>query len=141
MLRRNQPMSLRAHTGVARRIHTALREMCLGRAGAMEFRDLCDAVNIVEVLCDMGKLPRGTLRTALHTAQAGMERAAADIRMNGHAGVSPDQFEALRQLVNAYDGAMARMSAATMENAGNQVIRQIADQRTNPANGVTVVEV
>jgi hypothetical protein len=134
------PVTARAHTRIALRIQTALREMALGRAGVEEFRDLCDAVNMVEVLCDAGKLCRGGLGVAIHAAQEGMALAAADIRAAGHAGMRSAELEALRLLVCEYDRALARFSAETMERAGAEVVARIAAQHDNPRSDVRVVE-
>jgi len=140
MLASKLPVTARARTRVAFRIHTALREMGAGRAGVQEFRDLCDAVNVIEVLCDMGKLPGTGLRATVRTAQMGMEQAAERIRADGRSGVNPEQFEALRAIVAAYDEAMGRFSGETMERASAEVTARIIEQTRNPANGVEVVD-
>lgn len=131
------PMPADQHVLTALRAYTALNEMLRGRAGRTEWNDCADAINVVEALVHAGKLEAQVYAPLINRAIDGLVEAIdcppAPMRM------SRPCENALAAVVAAYDDSMQRLARETVAAARNRVILKIAEQVTNPDNGVRVV--
>ena len=135
---KNQPTGKADHVRCALDVHTALALMLHGKARREEWASCADAINMVEALLFFGKVPADPYLGYVHKAIDGMVEAIecqpGQMRMNA------DAARALKAIVCQYDECIGKMARVTIDGAAKRVILKIAEQRTNPENGVRVVE-
>lgn len=135
-----QPINMVEHELLALRIHTAVWEMVSScQARTEEWHDLADAINVVEALCDMGRIKdQDVVRYRLQRAQHGMVLARK--QPNGRMGMRGHEAECLYQVVSTYDHALGTLSRGTMKEAYELVKRKILLAKASANDGVIVVE-
>ena len=114
---------------VALRCHTALAAFLAGEGTDREWADMADAINHVNALLDMGKLPKEPWVKILADAMAGMVQGRHSFVATGVMEAGPEYHAALRECVNEYDRAIGRFSAWTIAQAGSWVVVKIAGNR------------
>lgn len=128
------------HRRVALRVHTALAMMIQGAATLEEWRDICDAINITEALCDIGKMAPELHAEQLATSTESMAEAFEDFRDLGRMRMSDRALDALKHVVGAYDLAIGRFSQETLASAHMHFAIKVASARAKPDPTVRVVE-
>lgn len=136
MITTRKPVHPRERDRVALRCFTAVDCFERGCARKPEWYDVADAVNIVEALCDAGKLS-GThmefVARAIEGMAEAMDHPEGSMRLDG------PQLEALWRVVVAYDHALERFSGGTIAQAQTAVVMKIARHRES-SNGITMIE-
>lgn len=133
------PVSEPEHLKIALRVHTALAMMAAGQATLEEWRDLSDAINVTESLCDMGKLDRDELDGCFDLAMSGMAEAIECQAEGGRMRMNERTLEALKRLVSEYDCAVGKFSRGTMATAQARVVLKVASAKQRPDPSVRVV--
>lgn len=119
--------------------YTALEMMSRGEAGLEEWKDLSDAVNVTEALCDLGKLDAERHRPLIDRAVEGMAEAVEFYGELGRLRMSERCLEALREVVCAYDQAIGRFSEGTLVEARAHVVVKVAKAKHRADPSVRVV--
>lgn len=121
---------------IMHRVWGSVDMMVRGIGDVEAWRDICDAVNCVEALAEMGKLQSEPYTALVDAAKAGMvaARGCEPSRM----AMVPEHLTALRNIAQAYDDALARFASSTLAEARTRVVMGIARQRQQ--RGVTVVD-
>lgn len=133
-----QPMNMAEHEWLALQVHTALYEMINGTARPEEWRDLADAVNIVEALCDMGKVANvDIVRYRLDEATVGLKESSR--YEPGLMHMHRDQALCLRSIISTYDRALGSLSRGTIREAKDIVIRKMRLAKASANEGVIVI--
>jgi hypothetical protein len=130
---------------VMTRFHSALHAMATGtQAGPVEWRDLADVVNTVDVLVNQMNLlhPQATMPT-IEAAKAALVAAEARYRTTGRTGLDGPGLQALRDSMALYQQAAAGFTQHTMARA-RELVEQMCHQArlqvaaTNHNNVVTL---
>lgn len=131
---KNSPAPTTHRRQIMLRVYSALSMLRDGTATREEWADCADALNIVEELGNMGKLPKIEI---VDRAQAYMVLAMDNYRNTGKMTMQRDGCELMAQIAGEYDAALGRFSRQTMAQASSNVIVRIAQGRSA---GVVVVE-
>jgi hypothetical protein len=119
--------------------HTALWVMNNGTARREEWADLSDAINVVEALCDMGKLDGDLVMHWITRAIDGMVSAARIAP--GRMRMPAEHAVCLRHVVAHYDYAIERLSRGSILGAREAVIRKIVLASAEGNHGLIVVDI
>lgn len=127
------------HMRVALKVHTALDLMMRGRAGIEEWRDLCDGINVLEALCEIGKIDPELHKPAIDQAIEAMAEAMESFGDLGKLCMSDRALDALREVIAAYDLAIGRFSQKTLAEAYVHFAVKVAKAKERPDPSVRVV--
>jgi hypothetical protein len=132
-----QPPNWAERSRIMHRVWGAVDLMVRGVGDIEAWRDICDAINTIEAMVEMGKLPAAEHMPRVTSAIAGMVEARKC--MPGRMTIPAEHLQALRMVAQAYDDALERFAARTLGEARTRVVMRIAQQRSAP-NGVVVVD-
>jgi hypothetical protein len=102
---------------------TALHEMSLGRARTAEWRTLTDTIVIVQALCGLGKLDAGVHMSDIELALDSMGDALQS--PSGTMGLQGAPLAAASKVVAAFDDALGRLAAKTIDIAVADVVWRV----------------
>lgn len=116
---------------------TAAAEMINGTARRQEWDDIADCVNIVEALHEMNKLGPETMHWVVGAIR-GLQFAITqpDGQMRMHAA----ELVCLKHVIEAYDEAIRKFAAKTIEDARRRVVRKIQLSRMDPNTDLLVID-
>lgn len=138
-----QPISTAEHMSLALRVHTALWEMVSARAARVEeWHDLADAINLVDALCDLSKVPHKDMevwRYRIEEVQIGLAEARRQLP-DGKMWIGTLRAQYLIEIVNFYDAALGKLSRGTLQEATEYVKRKIQLARASANDGVLIVD-
>lgn len=115
---------------------TAVAEMINGTARNEEWSEIGDAVNMVEALCTMGKLPDSTMHWVTGAIRGLVDAAK---RENGLKRMPAADTVCMRHVATLYDDALCKFARITLVEAKTRVLRKIELSRLDPDCGLIVV--
>jgi hypothetical protein len=133
-----QPPNWAERSRIMHRVWGAVDLMVRGMGDIEAWKDICDAINTLEAMVEMGKLPAAEHMPRVTSAIAGM--VAARECEPGRMTMAPELLQALKQVAQDYDAALERFSQQTLAEARTRVVMRIAQQRNAPSLGVVVVD-
>lgn len=125
MMRHLRPVPTVELMRIALRIYTALDLMLTGRGGVEEWRDVCDAINAVESLEELGR----SHDMPLEVVQNAMAATAAVWQTTGSMALEPQAAEPLRLICQTYINALEKFSERTMREAESLTLARINRHR------------
>lgn len=135
------PMRRTARDKLMATLHAALEQVVKGStAGTEEWRDLSDAINVVESLIDLGKLTQDA-RPIVEEAVGSMVRAAKRIKEGRQMRFDAQGLDAIRQVLVMYEQCACLLIAAEFEKAIKETIRRRNAIVSGKPAGVQVVSV
>ena len=112
------------------RFYSALDAMTRGEhPGEEEWRDMSDAVNLVETLVDMGRLSAEQVMPTVHSAVDVMRKAAHRYFSGQAMRVDGPGLQSLREVLDVYGQCMERLTGYEIAKAAELTQERIAKAR------------
>lgn len=131
-----QPPNWAERSRIMHRVYGSVDLMARGKGDVEAWKDICDAINIIEAMVEMGKLPAVQHMPHVTSAIAGMVEARRQCEP-GTMTMGQEHLDALRHIASTYDEALERFAVRTLAEARTRVVMRISQQRAEA--GVAVM--
>lgn len=131
----NRPPNWAERSRIMHRVWGSVDLMVRAKGDIEAWKDICDAINIIEAMVEMGKLQAAQHSPLVEAAQAGMV-AARDCEPT-QMTMAPEHLLAVRRVAQAYDDALERFASRTLAEARTRVEIGIARRRQERGAVVT----